>query len=377
MIKSLRKNTKSLNQNEIMSKRKKIVVAMSGGVDSSTVAALLHAEGHEVIGVTLQLYDYGSVAPKKGACCAGIDIFDAQEAAAHIGIPHYVLNYQDAFKEEVIEDFVESYIRGETPIPCVKCNQTVKFRDLLKVANDLGADAMATGHYVQKLLNNGRSELHSAIDETKDQSYFLFATTQEQLDFLQFPIGHLTKEETRQKAVEFGLKIADKPDSQDICFVAGESYQKVIEKLRPGTLDPGEIVTESGEVLGTHNGIIGYTIGQRRGLNISSAQPLYVISIDPQSKRVVVGPKESLYQSNISLHSVNWLAKEYDSEVECTVKLRSSGDKLPATVRIMENDTAVVVLHQPYKAISPGQACVMYSGGRVLGGGWISSQANA
>ncbi|MBS0235976.1 MAG: tRNA 2-thiouridine(34) synthase MnmA [Proteobacteria bacterium] len=348
---------------------------MSGGVDSSTVAALLAAQGHEVIGVTMQLYDQGMAAVRKGACCAGQDIYDAQMAAAKIGIPHYVLDYESVFKQEVIEDFADSYLRGETPIPCIKCNQSVKFRDLFKVAKDLGADALATGHYVQRKLVNGHSQLHRGADISKDQSYFLFATTQEQLDYLRFPIGHMSKTQTRALAAEHGLTVADKPDSQDICFVAGGSYSDIISKLRPGALDPGDIQLSDGTVIGRHNGIINFTVGQRRGIGIASAEPLYVLSINPDKKTVTVGPKEALAANTLHTKQVNWLAHDIssiDAEIECIVKLRSAHQGIHATIQLREGSEASVRLHEPYSGITPGQACVMYDGDRVLGGGWIT-----
>ncbi|WP_410528547.1 tRNA 2-thiouridine(34) synthase MnmA [Rickettsiales endosymbiont of Peranema trichophorum] len=353
----------------------RIVVAMSGGVDSSTVAAMLANEGYEVIGITMQLYnnagDLGI--ERKGTCCAGQDIYDAQVAASKIGIKHYVLNYESVFKKEVIDDFADSYLRGETPIPCVKCNQTVKFRDLLKVAKDLGANALATGHYVSKRINDGISELHKAKDALKDQSYFLFHTTKEQLDFLMFPLGGMHKSETREMAKKYGLPIAEKPDSQDICFVGGQSYADVIGKLRPGALDPGEIVYKDGTVLGVHNGIINFTVGQRKGIGVSHSTPLYVLAIDQKTNRVTVGEKSDLNATVLHVGNLNWLGlgdKPYEP-FECQVKLRYSQDTVDAKVIPLQNDVYKVELDEPYTAISPGQACVMYDNTRVLGGGWI------
>ncbi len=349
----------------------KVVVAMSGGVDSSAVAALLHEQGYQVIGITLQLYDYGAFAGKKGACCAGQDIHDARRVAESLGIPHYVLNYESKFRESVMDDFVETYLAGETPIPCVKCNQSVKFRDLLKVARDLGADCMATGHYVQRREEGGKAGMYRAADLSRDQSYFLFATTQEQLDFLRFPLGHLkSKDETRALAARFGLTVADKPDSQDICFVPTGGYAKVIEKLRPGALEPGEIVHVDGTVLGRHEGIINYTVGQRKGLGIGgSGEPLYVIKVDAAKKHVVVGEKEHLQRLTFTIRDCNWLGERQ----EVTVKLRSMHKGVTATVEKMENGRALVTLAEPEGAVSPGQACVAYDGDRMLGGGWITN----
>jgi tRNA-specific 2-thiouridylase len=354
----------------ISSAPKKVVVAMSGGVDSSTVAAILKHYGHEVIGVTLQLYDYGLTVGKKGACCAGQDIYDASQAAEKIGIPHYVLNYESIFKESVIDDFADSYLRGETPIPCVRCNQKVKFKDLFKVAKDLGADCLATGHYVRRIDNNGSIELHQGAEMSKDQSYFLFATTKEQLDFLRFPIGSLNKEQTREIAKHFGLNVANKPDSQDICFVPNGSYSAVIEKYRPGALDPGNIIFKDGTPLGRHSGIINFTIGQRRGIGISSAEPLYVTKINPETNEVIVGYKEDLESLTLTIKEVNWLINPTET-LKCQVKLRSAHKPIDAEICVIENDMVKVTLAQSYSGITPGQACVMYDGSRVLGGGWI------
>ncbi len=350
----------------------RVVVAMSGGVDSSAVAALLHDQGYDVIGVTLQLYDHGIAVGKKGACCAGQDIHDARRVAESLGIPHYVLNYESRFKESVMDDFADAYMNGETPIPCVTCNQTVKFKDLLETARDLGADCMATGHYVQ--WQDGT--MLRGADADKDQSYFLFATTQEQLDFLRFPLGGMTKTETRELAKNYGLQVADKPDSQDICFVPNGNYVSVIEKLRPGAADPGEIVHVDGRVLGQHNGIIHYTIGQRRGLGISAVDPLYVVKVDADNKQVIVGPKEALYEDRVYIREVNWLGEAAANDgVEVAVKLRSTTPAMPATAYVKADGSAEVLLHEPQTAIAPGQACVMYDGQRMLGGGWITRKA--
>lgn len=355
----------------------RVVVAMSGGVDSSVAAALLHEQGYEVVGITLQLYDHGQALQKKGACCAGQDIHDAKRVAEEMGFEHYVLNYQSRFQDNVIEDFVESYLKGETPIPCVKCNQNVKFKDLLDTARDLGADCMATGHYIQRVMGQERAELHRAVDAGKDQSYFLFATTQEQLDFLRFPLGGWNKDITRQHAERFGLVVADKPDSQDICFVPNGSYAKVVEKFRPGAMHPGDIVHIDGRVLGEHNGIINYTVGQRRGLGIGGGHtennaPLFVVGLRPDKNQVIVGPYEALARDTVYLKECNWLLPHIPEEgLEAEVKLRSAQSPLPATIY---KDRAV--LKEPAFGVAAGQACVAYIGDRVLGGGWITGADN-
>jgi tRNA-specific 2-thiouridylase len=357
----------------------RVVVAMSGGVDSSAVAALLHGQGYEVIGITLQLYDHGAMVQKKGACCAGQDIHDARRVAERLGIPHYVLNYESKFKESVMDDFVETYLAGETPIPCVKCNQSVKFKDLLKTARELGADCMATGHYVQRDEVDGRGQMLRAADLARDQSYFLFATTQEQLDFLRFPLGHLkSKDETRALAAQFGLQVADKPDSQDICFVPNGNYVSVIEKLRPGALEGGDIIHIDGTVLGLHEGIINYTVGQRKGLGIAHPELLFVIKLDAEKKRVIVGPKEALAVKEFVIRECNWLGQvgplpnppPYAGE-GIIVKLRSAHAGAQATIVPLDNNRARVTLFDAQMAVSPGQACVAYDGDRMLGGGWI------
>ena len=356
----------------------RVVVAMSGGVDSSVTAALLAEAGYQVVGVTLQLYDHGQAVQKKGACCAGQDIHDARRVAERLGIPHYVLDYESRFRQSVIEDFADSYVRGETPIPCVRCNQTVKFRDLLGTARELGADCMATGHYVRRLEGDGAVELHAAVDTGRDQSYFLFATTAEQLAFLRFPLGGMEKDEVRAHAARFDLPVAAKPDSQDICFVPQGRYASVVEKLRPGAAEPGDIVDLSGMVLGRHDGIIGYTIGQRRGLNIGGlAEPLYVVKLVPEAKQVVVGPREALLTSEVRLSDVNWLAGGVPAGgLDAAVKVRSTMAPVAARV-ISEGDAVRVLFAAPEAGVSPGQACVVYAGGRVLGGGWISATESA
>ncbi len=352
-----------------------IVVAMSGGVDSSTVAAMLHAQGYKVIGITLQLYDYGLAIGKKGACCAGQDIYDAKMVAEKLNIPHYVLDYESKFKESVIDDFADSYIRGETPLPCVRCNQSVKFKDLLKVAKDLGADGLATGHYVRKIEGEDGPELHTGLDPNKDQSYFLFATTKEQLEFIHFPLGNLDKAETRALAKNYSLEVADKADSQDICFVPQGNYREVIEKVRPKATLEGKILHIDGYELGKHNGIVNFTIGQRKGLGIYFTEALYVIKIDPKDNIVYVGPEAALNRSEFIIKDINWLAKSLgNNEIEAKVKIRSSRPAAWARVKNLQDNQMQITLFSPERAISPGQPCVIYDNERVLGGGWITRQ---
>jgi len=352
-------------------KKTRIVAAMSGGVDSSVVAALLKRQGYDVVGVTLQLYDHGAAVKKKGACCAGQDIRDARRVAEQLGIDHYVLDYEQRFKRQVMQDFAAAYARGETPIPCVRCNERVKFGDLLNLARELGADALATGHYVRRMTGEQGPELHRAADVNRDQSYFLFSTTPEQLSFLRFPLGDMAKDVVRDIAAELGLLVAAKPDSQDICFVPEGRYAQVVERLKPDAVAPGEIVDLRGRVLGTHPGIVHFTIGQRKGLGLSGhKEPLFVLAIDAKDKRVVVGPRAALRTRNIRLASVNWLAEEVG---ECLVKLRSMQPPVPARVTRLSETTAEVELAEGEEGVAPGQACVFYetNGTRVLGGGWI------
>ncbi|WP_417255699.1 tRNA 2-thiouridine(34) synthase MnmA [Celeribacter halophilus] len=356
----------------------RVVVAMSGGVDSSVVAAQLAEEGYDVVGVTLQLYDHGAALSKKGACCAGRDIHDARRVAEEMGFPHYVLDYENVFKDAVIDEFADSYLAGATPVPCIRCNERVKFKDLLETAKDLDADCMATGHYIQRKMGANGPELHSAADANRDQSYFLFSTTPEQLDYLRFPLGHLpSKDATRALAAKYGLSVADKPDSQDICFVPNGNYASVIEKLRPGAAEPGEIVDHNGVVRGTHEGVIHYTIGQRRGLGIGGlTEPLYVVKLDVDTRRVIVGPKEMLATRKIPVREINWLGDApFTSREEWVldVKVRSTRPPREAIIRPISDTEAEVELVVAEEGVSPGQACVFYDpdGSRIFGGGWI------
>ncbi|MEP2921155.1 MAG: tRNA 2-thiouridine(34) synthase MnmA [Sulfitobacter sp.] len=356
----------------------RVVVAMSGGVDSSVVAAMLSEEGYDVVGVTLQLYDHGAALAKKGACCAGIDIHDARRVAEDMGFPHYVLDYENVFKDAVIDEFADSYLGGATPVPCIRCNERVKFKDLLETARDLEADCMATGHYIQRKMGAGGAELHTAADPTKDQSYFLFSTTPEQLDYLRFPLGHLpSKQATRELAEKYGLRVADKPDSQDICFVPDGDYASVIRKLRPEAAAPGDIVDTEGTVLASHDGVINYTIGQRRGLGIGGlADPLYVVRLDADKRQVVVGPKHLLATRTVPVKEINWLGDApFTSREEwhVAVRVRSTRPPTDAILRPLSDTTAEVELVTAEQGVSPGQACVFYDpeSSRIFGGGWI------
>ena len=366
----------------------RIVVAMSGGVDSSVTAALLVKAGFDVIGLTMQLYDHGKALQKKGACCAGSDINDARSVANKLGIPHYVLNYETLFQDQVMEDFADAYLKGQTPIPCVKCNQTVKFTDMFDRAKKLGASAMATGHYIRRKRKFGKPALYRGIDNFKDQSYFLFATTTEQLEFLRFPLGSLTKDETRNVAKLCDLNVAEKPDSQDICFVPEGKYADVVRKLRPGSIDKGDIVDVKGNILGQHNGIIDYTIGQRKGIGIGGRKGiedkdsiLYVIELDSHQNRVIVGPKEYLKCKEIEINECNWITNKFKKmNTEVLVKLRNSSEPISGKINVdLETGSSALYFDQPQYGVSTGQAAVIYNPedeAQVLGGGWITKAPN-
>ena len=366
----------------------RIVVAMSGGVDSSVTAALLVEAGFDVVGLTMQLYDYGKTVQKTGACCAGSDINDARLVSSKLGIPHYVLNYESIFQDQVMNDFADSYIRGETPIPCVRCNQTVKFTDMFDRAKKLGASAMATGHYIRRKTKLGNPTLHTGIDSSKDQSYFLFATTKKQLDFVRFPLGSLTKDETRSVARRYELNVADKPDSQDICFVPEGRYADVVRKLRPGTIDEGNIIDVNGNVLGKHNGIIDFTIGQRKGIGVGGRKGvddnnsiLYVIALDAKNNNVIVGPKEFLSCNKIKISDCNWLIDLYqETEFRVLVKLRNSSQPVIGKIKVnFDHSYAYLSFDKPQFGVSTGQAAVFYNvreSSHILGGGWITEAPN-
>ena len=354
-----------------------VVVAMSGGVDSSAVAGLMKKEGYKVIGITLKLYDDGKQVAASKQCCSGQDIMDAKRVAHKLNIEHKILYYQNKFKQGVIDNFVESYLKGETPIPCVKCNQTVKFKDLFDVSKELNADALVTGHYVKSITNNNSTYMYRAIDENRDQSYFLFNTTKEQLNYLRFPLGGMLKNKTREIAKNLDLNRAEKPDSQDICFVPNGDYASVIQKFRPESFKKGNIKNLNEEVIGVHDGIINFTIGQRRGIKVSDKEALYVLKIDHKKNEIVVGPKNKLGKKNINLKELNLLVSKEEFDKNIYVKVRSTGKLLEAKVYLKKNNTAEVVLIKKEHGISPGQACVFYNkdqfGHKVLGGGWITN----
>ena len=369
---SLKKNSLGINKDP---KDTTVVVAMSGGVDSSTVAGMMKKEGFNVIGITLKLYDDGKETAQSKQCCAGQDIMDAKRVADKLKIKHKILYYQNKFKEGVIDNFVDSYLKGETPVPCIQCNKTVKFNDLFNEAKKLNADALVTGHYVKSVTDNNITNMYRAIDENRDQSYFLFNTTREQLNFLRFPLGGMLKSETREIAKNLELNVADKPDSQDICFVPNGDYVSVIGKLKPDSFKKGNIKDKSGKVLGVHDGIINFTIGQRRGIKIAAEEPLYVVDINPELNEIIVGTRKDLIKRHISLRDINLLCEKKVFENEILVKIRSTGKLIKSKLMLEKNDAKLELLEDEY-GISPGQACVFYSkdkyGDKVLGGGWIS-----
>ncbi len=353
----------------------RVVVAMSGGVDSSTVAALVVESGYQAIGMTLQLYNHGVATGKSGACCAGQDIHDARRVADRLGMAHYVLDYEARFQRDVINDFADAYARGETPIPCIRCNERVKFRDLLETARELGADALVTGHYARRIEGAAGPELHRALDAARDQSYFLFSTTRAQLDYLRFPLGDLSKPVVRAEAQRLGLAVAEKPDSQDICFVPNGSYASLVSRLKPGAAEPGPIVDLAGRVLGRHEGTINFTIGQRRGIGVAAAEPLFVVRIEPEAHRVVVGPKAALMTRHVEFRAANWLGPVPPEGTVLTARLRSTQMGVAARVARADEAGATIVLEAAEPATAPGQACVLYEESRLVGGGWIARMA--